>query len=80
MRCLLTIFVLFLLNPFSGNSTALPVEKDWDRILDKYESLCDECADLKLRAEAGERVSRSSFNKLVSALRELRQELRDGSG
>ena len=80
MKCLLSIFLLFLLAPASGNSASSPLEKDWDRILDKYETLCDECADLKLRAAAGEKVSRSSFNKLVSALKDLRQELREGSG
>lgn len=80
MKYLLSIFLFFLLSPVSGNSAVLQGGKDWDRILDKYEALCDECTDLKLRAGAGEKVSRSSFNKLVSALRDLRQELREGSG
>ena len=27
-------------------------EKDWDRILDRYEHLCNECIDLKIQAQA----------------------------
>ena len=64
--------------PVYGGSYA--VGKDWDQILDKYESLCESCLQLKLKAEAGEKVSRTAFAKLFSSLSELRTELRDGSG
>ena len=42
----------------------MSVDKDWDRILDKYESLCESCIQLKLKAEAGEKISKSAFGKL----------------
>ena len=58
----------------------MSVDKDWDRILDKYESLCESCIQLKLKAEAGEKISKSAFGKLFSSLAELRTELKEGSG
>ena len=58
----------------------MSVVKDWDRILDKYESLCESCIQLKLKAEAGEKISKSAFGKLFSSLAELRTELKEGSG
>ena len=58
----------------------MSVDKDWNRILDKYESLCESCIQLKLKAEAGEKISKSAFGKLFSSLAELRTELKEGSG
>lgn len=55
-------------------------QEDWDKILDKYESLCDECINLKLRAKIGEKVSHSELNGLLSSLSELRKILKDSSG
>ena len=54
--------------------------KNWDNILDRYESLCDQCLKLKFRAESGEKISARSFSKLVSSLNALKEELRDGDG
>lgn len=54
--------------------------QDWDKVLDKYEAMCDECIELMLRAEAGEKVSRTAVSGLLSYLSELRKTLRDGSG
>lgn len=54
--------------------------KDWDKILDKYETLCNECIDLKLRAEAGENVSGKDVRKLLDKLGSLREDLKESSG
>ena len=77
-KSLIVIFLcLFMLPVYGGN---MSVDKDWDRILDKYESLCESCIQLKLKAEAGEKISKSAFGKLFSSLAELRTELKEGSG
>lgn len=55
-------------------------KKDWDKILDKYEALCNECIDLKLRAEAGENVSGKDIKKLLNKLGSLREDIQEGSG
>ena len=63
-KSLIVIFLcLFMLPVYGGN---MSVDKDWDRILDKYESLCESCIQLKLKAEAGEKISKSAFGKLFS--------------
>lgn len=54
--------------------------KNWDSILDRYESLCDQCISLKFRAESGEKISARSFSRLVSSLNALKEELRAGNG
>lgn len=77
-KSLIVIFLcLFMLPVYGGN---MSVDKDWDRILDKYENLCESCIQLKLKAEAGEKISKSAFGKLFSSLAELRTELKEGSG
>ncbi|MGM9742515.1 MAG: hypothetical protein ACI3ZC_05605 [Candidatus Cryptobacteroides sp.] len=60
--------------------TGLPEEKDWDRILDRYESLCDECIEMKAKTEAGEKVSGASVSRLIGILSSLKKELKDGAG
>ena len=55
-------------------------DKKWDRVLDRYESLCNECLAMKRKAEAGEKVSTRSLTKLLSDLEELREVLRDAGG
>lgn len=80
---ILCLFAIFLLHPHDAAGFVYspgPQVQDWDRILDKYESLCDECIDLMLRAEAGEKVSRTAVSGLLSSFTELRKILRDGSG
>lgn len=80
---ILCLFAIFLLLPHDAAGFVYspgPQVQDWDRILDKYESLCDECIDLMLRVEAGEKVSRTAVSGLLSSFTELRKILRDGSG
>ena len=77
-KSLLVIFLCLFMLPVYGGSMA--VDKDWDRILDKYESLCESCIQMKLRAEAGEKVSKTAFLNLFSSLAELRTEVREGKG
>lgn len=61
-------------------AVAAPPVEDMDKALDKYELLCDECVDLMLRLEAGEKVSRSVVSGLLSSLSDLRKLLRESSG
>lgn len=54
--------------------------KNWDRILDRYEALCNECIDMKVRIEAGEKISSKDISKLLNSLGKIREELSSGSG
>lgn len=76
--CFLILSLLLL--SFSGGGLARAAEKDWDRILDKYEALCESCLELRVRAEAGEKVSKASLGRLYSTLLDLRSQLRSGTG
>lgn len=80
MRKALIVILLCLMLPVCGSSYCYAQEKDWDKILDKYESLCESCLGLKMKAEAGEKVSRTAISSLFSSLSDLRAELRGGSG
>ena len=64
----------------AGVGASGPQVEDMDKALDKYELLCDECVDLMLRLEAGEKVSRSVVSGLLSSLSDLRKILRESSG
>ena len=74
------IILLCMMLPVCGGSHCCAQEKDWDKILDKYESLCESCLGLKMKAEAGEKVSRTALSSLFLSLSDLRAELRGGSG
>lgn len=54
--------------------------KNWDRILDRYEALCNECMDMKNRIDAGEKISSKDISKLLNSLGRIREELSSGSG
>ena len=58
------IILLCLMLPVCGGSHCRAQEKDWDKILDKYESLCESCLGLKMKAESGEKVSRTALSSL----------------
>ena len=58
----------------------MPAQTDWDKVLDRYEALCNQCIDLKLRAESGEKVSGAEFSRLIGNLNNLRKLLREDSG
>ena len=55
-------------------------DRKWDRVLDRYESLCNECLAMKRKAEAGEKVSTKSLTRVLSDLEELRNVLKDAGG
>lgn len=73
----LAVLTFFL---FCFNAEGSGIRKNWDRILDRYEALCDECIDMKNRIEAGERISSKDVSKLLNSLGKIREELSSGSG
>lgn len=74
------ISIIFLYITQSAGGFTMPAQTDWDKVLDRYEALCDQCIDLKLRAESGEKVSGAEFSRLVGNLNNLRKLLREDSG
>lgn len=74
------ISIIFLYITQSAGSFPMPAQTDWDKVLDRYEALCNQCIDLKLRAESGEKVSGAEFSRLVGNLNNLRKLLREDSG
>lgn len=52
----------------------------WDSILDRYEFICNECIDLKIRAVSGETITSGQISPLLESLREIRKEIRDNAG
>lgn len=69
--------LMFLGECFAASSA---IAKDWDKILDKYERLCNECIELKAKAEAGVKISSGELTSLLNSLGSLRKQLSDGSG
>ena len=55
--------ILFLLTSVA----AYGQEKNFDKLLDRYESLCGECMDMKARAASGAGVSRDEARSLIDA-------------
>ena len=80
MKTSCSLILSLLLLALSGGSLCHAAEKDWDRILDKYEALCESCLELKVKAESGEKVSKASLGRLYSSLLDLRSQLRSGTG
>lgn len=74
------ISIIFLYITQSAGGFPRPAQTDWDKVLDRYEALCDQCIDLKLRAESGEKVSGAEFSRLIGNLNNLRKLLREDSG
>ena len=74
------ISIIFLYITQSAGGFPMPAQTDWDKVLDRYEALCNQCIDLKLRAESGEKVSGAEFSRLVGNLNNLRKLLREDSG
>lgn len=74
------ISIIFLYITQSASGFPMPAQTDWDKVLDRYEALCDQCIDLKLRAESGEKVSGAEFSRLIGNLNNLRKLLREDSG
>lgn len=74
------ISIIFLYITQSAGGFPMLAQTDWDKVLDRYEALCDQCIDLKLRAESGEKVSGAEFSRLIGNLNNLRKLLREDSG
>lgn len=74
------ISIIFLYITQSAGGFPMPAQTDWDKVLDRYEALCNQCIDLKLRAESGEKVSGAEFSRLIGNLNNLRKLLREDSG
>lgn len=74
------ISIIFLYITQSAGGFPMPAQTDWDKVLDRYEALCNQCIDLKLRAESGEKVSDAEFSRLIGNLNNLRKLLREDSG
>lgn len=76
LRYILSLFLfLYLSCPFLEAQNTR-----WDRVLDEYEQICDDCIHLRKRIENKESVSSSSVTKLLGRLSELRSTLQDASG
>lgn len=72
-----SVILTFIL--FCPDITGSPIKrKNWNRILDRYEMLCNECIDMKHRVDAGEKISTKDLSKLFNSLGEIRNELRNG--
>ena len=65
-RAVLLLFTLPFLVPAKAQ------EKDWDRILDRYEHLCNECIDLKIKAQSGMKIKSGQIAPLLTDIREIR--------
>ncbi len=74
------IYILFLSVFCPAEIYAALSATDWNKILDRYESLCQQCIDMKTRAEAGEKVSGIAFSQLLENLDELRRMVKNDSG
>ena len=73
LASLLLVLLLAPSHSLSGEQSGR--KQDWDKILDSYSELCNECIELKLRSEAGEKLSQRSVSKLFARLEELRDNL-----
>ena len=80
MKIFTIISIIFLYITQSAGGFPMPAQTDWDKVLDRYEALCNQCIDLKLRAESGEKVSGAEFSRLIGNLNNLRKLLREDSG
>lgn len=66
MRAFLLLFALFFLLP------ARAQERDWNGILNRYEHLCNECIDLKTRAQSGLKIDSGQIAPLLDDIRDIR--------
>jgi len=51
----------------------------WDELLDRYESICLQCLDLRSRQDAGLPISTRQLQGLLQELEQLREQLRDAT-
>lgn len=76
LRALLQITLILLIMGISCPKSS--AQGDWKTILDRYEAICNECIELKIRADAGEKVSSSKISSLLNRLTTMRRQLREG--
>lgn len=69
------LLMLFLAFPASAQRT-----DGYDSALDKYESICDRCLELRARVEAGQSVDTEALRGLLAELSSLRKTLSGASG
>lgn len=70
--------LLILATLWTGEKTL--AQNQWDRVLDRYQYICEECLDLRARLASGQSVPDSSLSSLLGELRALRSSLQDASG
>ncbi|MGM9791446.1 MAG: hypothetical protein ACI3Y4_03470 [Candidatus Cryptobacteroides sp.] len=59
---------------------ASPKARNWDKVLDRYELLCEKCLELKRLSDSGQDIPKHKFSKLIKELNALKNEVRDASG
>lgn len=77
---LVTLMTLCLATPAAAQSVTAQSADSYDSALDKYESICDRCIELRSRINAGEAVDMSALSTLLSELSSLRATLSGASG
>lgn len=63
-----------------SSSFLMAQNTNWDKVLDEYEHICNECIIIRTRIAQGETVSYSSVTAIVKKLSELRNSLQQSSG
>lgn len=71
----MTAFLL-IFSPLSASAQP----SGWDASLDRYESICNQCIELRQRSLAGEAVSSASITDLLGQLASLRRALQASAG
>lgn len=78
VRVWITYLSAFLLTLSAWSVSAQ--SSGWDASLDRYESICNQCIDLRQRSLAGESVSSASITDLLGQLASLRRALQASAG
>ena len=81
LRAALTLFFLFPAQVFSraGGPVLSPEGQPqipWEELLDRYESICGQCLELRQRKDAGEDIDTWRLPALMDELGRLREELK----
>lgn len=71
----ISIVLLTLLMPLF-----LQAQDDWDTVLDRYESICGRCIELRERITAGEAVQSAEVTQLLGELNRLRTQIQASEG
>ena len=71
---------LFLPLLLLAGEALLAAQDRWDSVLDRYETICDRCIELRGKIEAGESVQDRAVTTLLQELNSLRKTLQDASG